>query len=263
MGVPSGSLAVCVAGMHRAGTSMVARLLNRCGMYLGPRRDIVRPAPDNPEGFWENVNFVVIDDMVLEVLGGTWDAPPTFPPGWEECSPLGPLRLAALELLARFRGRRFWGWKDPRSTLTLPFWRRLQPGLAVVVCVRNPLEVAASLERRDGLPLAEGLSLWHTYYSRLLTDVPASARVVTRYADYLADGPGELARVLARLGLERSGRTIRTACAEIGPRLRHHRASLEELARAGADPALLGTYLALEREAAGPEASLPDLHAST
>lgn len=45
---------VCIAGFHRAGTSMVARLLARSGVYLGPEEDLLAPAPDNPEGFWEN-----------------------------------------------------------------------------------------------------------------------------------------------------------------------------------------------------------------
>ena len=34
---------LCVTGMHRSGTSMVARLLNVCGLDLGPEADLLPP----------------------------------------------------------------------------------------------------------------------------------------------------------------------------------------------------------------------------
>jgi hypothetical protein len=243
-------VAVCIAGMHRTGTSMVARLLNRCGVHLGPARELVPAGPDNPEGFWENVHFVGLNDMVLAVLGGTWDAPPDFPRGWEGHRELEELRAAARALLARFERRPLWGWKDPRNSLTLPFWRQLRPGLRVVVCVRNPLEVARSLERRDGLPIAAGLELWHAYYERLLGDLPGPGRILTHYAAYFTDPAAELARLLHRLGIRASGRSIAAACRPIRTSLRHHRATLDDLVRAGARGALVDRYRALDAETA-------------
>ena len=46
---------VCVAGAHRSGTSMLARLLHSCGLYLGPDTDLMPGRADNPDGFWENL----------------------------------------------------------------------------------------------------------------------------------------------------------------------------------------------------------------
>ncbi len=42
---------ICVAGMHRSGTSMVARMLNLCGVHLGEQKELLPAASDNPEGF--------------------------------------------------------------------------------------------------------------------------------------------------------------------------------------------------------------------
>ena len=127
---------------------MIARVLNLCGLHLGRADDLIPPGPDNPDGFWEHRHFVAINDALLAAFGGTWDAPPSLPPGWHEDPKLTPAYRRAAELIREFRGSSGWGWKDPRNSLTLPFWRHLLPDMRVVVCLRNPLEVAASL--RDG-----------------------------------------------------------------------------------------------------------------
>jgi hypothetical protein len=61
---------------------------------------------------------------------------------------LGAEKEAAARLLREFVGREWWGWKDPRNCLTLPFWQGFFPGMKTVVCLRHPLEVVRSLERR-------------------------------------------------------------------------------------------------------------------
>lgn len=50
---------VCMAGRHRFGTSMVARLLNLRGLYLGEEADLLPPASDNVEGFWNYRQFLM------------------------------------------------------------------------------------------------------------------------------------------------------------------------------------------------------------
>ena len=66
----------CITGVHGSGTSMVTRLLRSCGLDLGPESDLMPPAPDNPDGFWENLSFVEMNDELLNELGGAWDLPP-------------------------------------------------------------------------------------------------------------------------------------------------------------------------------------------
>ena len=31
---------------------------------------------DNPDGFWEHLGFVALNDELLNALGGAWDLPP-------------------------------------------------------------------------------------------------------------------------------------------------------------------------------------------
>ena len=44
---------ILVLGMHRSGTSMVARLLNMMGAYFAPEGVEMPAYPENPKGFWE------------------------------------------------------------------------------------------------------------------------------------------------------------------------------------------------------------------
>ena len=74
---------ICIAGMHRAGTSMVARLLEGCGVDLGGPANFAPPAPDNRDGYWEDLRFVALNDRILDRFQGAWDHPPILPRGWE------------------------------------------------------------------------------------------------------------------------------------------------------------------------------------
>ena len=38
---------VYIAGIHRSGISLIRRLLNLCGVYLGAESDLLPPGPDN------------------------------------------------------------------------------------------------------------------------------------------------------------------------------------------------------------------------
>lgn len=240
---------ICIAGMHRSGTSMVARLLHLCGLYLGSATDFRAAGPDNPEGFWENVHFVNLNDDVLGSLEAAWDVPPVNRPGWELGAAQTPLRDKAERLLQQFRDHEPWGWKDPRNCFTLPFWRALIPGLTVLICVRNPLEVAASLRERNFSSERFGLDLWLSYNRRLLATVPSEHRVVTHYESYFRDPVAELRRVADLLNLDASDEAILHACSVVAPRLRHAQFTVPQLIDRNVSLPVRATYVSLCFEA--------------
>ena len=51
--------AVIVLGMHRSGTSALARVVNLLGVSLGRTDDMMQPNEINPKGFWENQSLRV------------------------------------------------------------------------------------------------------------------------------------------------------------------------------------------------------------
>src|SRR5258708_4760869 len=109
---------VCITGMHRSGTSLVANLLRQCGLYLGEEDDLIPATADNQQGYWENRRFLALNDDILKELGGSWDFPPLAPAGWHDDERLNPLRVKAEILVDQFRDHQPWGWKDPRNSLT-------------------------------------------------------------------------------------------------------------------------------------------------
>ena len=242
---------LCIAGMHRSGTSMIASLLHGCGLDLGPQEDMLPSAPSNPEGFWESKSFLRLNDAILEQCGGDWDDPPQMDAGgWENEPSLHSLRSKAEKLLHSFAGREPWGWKDPRNCLTLPLWRILLPEMKVLICVRNPLAVAQSLWVRDGIPYSDTFDLWLTYNRSVLTAAPAERRLVTHCDSYLDDPRGELCRVLQWSGMSATNEQIERACQRVNPSLVHHRTTQDELVEAGASEELVRCYLDLWDEVA-------------
>src|SRR5262245_51351041 len=129
---------VCVLGMHRSGTSLLARLLNLLGVELGENHLLNNePVSANPKGHWEHRELSAINDALLDHYGGTWDKPPQFPSGWQNDPALYDLRLRAHTLVNdQFRDYTLWGWKDPRTCLTLPFWQELLSELHYLICLR-------------------------------------------------------------------------------------------------------------------------------
>jgi len=160
-----------------------------------------------------------------------------------------PLRVEAAKLIQRFSVHEPWGWKDPRNSLTLPFWKLLIPDLKVVICLRNPLEVAQSLNKRGYSSMAFGLNLWLIYNQRLLSAVRPEDRVITHYDVYFYDPRSELQRVLNMLNMHISEEALDKACSGISFSLRHHRATLQDLLSAEVPPEVIKLYMDLCAEA--------------
>ena len=241
---------VCIAGMHRSGTSMAARLLHACGLDLGPEEGLVPATADNPDGHWENARIVGINDLLLNELGGGWDQPPALPAGWLERPNVEALREQAAAVFAQLGTREPWGWKDPRASLVMPFWLGLRADFKVVICVRNPLEVALSLRRRGLLSYSLGLSLWQSYNARLLETTRPAQRIITHYDSFFSRPQAELRRLAEFLELPVSGKLLDECAATIKPALRHSRFTLQHLLDADLSPDLLDLYAEM-RAAAG------------
>src|SRR6185436_5888644 len=175
----------CITGMHRSGTSMVAKLAHQSGLFLGANADLIPATPDNPDGHWEHAGFVKLNDAILNELGAGWDCPPPTSVDWKRLLSLPRLRRQADRLIEELGVREPWGWKDPRASLTLPFWLALCPDLRVLVCLRNPLELAVSLRQRGLSSYAFGLRLWSIYNWRLAERVDPDRRMVVHYASVL------------------------------------------------------------------------------
>ena len=229
---------------------MLTRLLHACGLYLGPKSALMPPQADNPEGFWEHLGFVAVNDELLNELGGAWDLPPNADENFSDPR-LDPLRMKARLLIEGFDSASVWGWKDPRNSLTLPFWHELLPGLKTVVVVRNPLEVAHSMRERNGTSYSFGLRLWEIYNRRFIEAANGKDRLITHYNLFFNDAETELRRIVEFIGLPDA--KVQKAAVLVNKRRRHTHFTVEHLIDARVAPGVIELYRALIGEASAPE----------
>jgi GT2 family glycosyltransferase len=238
--------AVCITGAHRSGTSMLTRLLHASGLYLGPESALMPPQADNPEGFWEHLGFVAVNDELLNELGGAWDLPPKADENFSDPR-LDPLRMKARMLIEEFDSTDLWGWKDPRNSLTLPFWQNLLPGLKTLIIVRNPLEASHSMRERNGTSYSFGLRLWEIYNRRLLQTASEKERLITDYDSFFRNAESELRRIARFAGLPDS--EIAGAAALVSARRRHTHFTIDQLIDSRVSGEVVELYRALIAEA--------------
>jgi hypothetical protein len=149
---------VVVLGMHKSGTTLVAQALHRSGIHMGEFREELDYDAGNT---YEHHGFQAINRELL--------APYLVPPlrhvarrrgrseldaaghprnqdsqawirrrGMEARMATGEIPSTATDLIESLeRSHPDWGFKDPRSCLTYPFWRRVLPPHRLVVVFRG------------------------------------------------------------------------------------------------------------------------------
>lgn len=252
--------AVCILGMHRSGTSAITRALNLAGVYLGEERDMMVPLPENPEGFWERKDLMEFHDGLLMSMGRRWDATDFLPEGWHRFPETAPFRDRLEGLVGSvFDGHPLWGWKDPRCCLLFPLWadvlERRGMALKPVVVIRNPLDVALSLRKRNGFPLEKGFRLWYVHMLSVLRALRHFSFPVVEYDRFMDDPQGVLNDIFHELSVDPpvSPETLGRQLGSLVRRdLRHSRSSLDDLRREGAPAQVVALYSLLGELAGRP-----------
>ncbi|MFH2000676.1 MAG: glycosyltransferase [Planctomycetota bacterium] len=190
-----------VMGTGRSGTSLITKILDILGVYLGPESAFMNPSPSNPKGYFELQPIFDLNNEILHVLGGNWLSPPPLPEGWEKSSCLREQRIRLNRLVhAIFNDAPCWAWKDPRSCWTLPFWRQDLQGVKAVFALRNPIDVARSLERANGIHIGVGLNYWHQSLTAALKCTMGMDRLFLFYDDIIEDCFGRLQQIASFIG---------------------------------------------------------------
>jgi hypothetical protein len=196
------------------------------GFAVGPDDDVMPSDVGNPEGYFELLSIVRANDDLLAHFGGRWDSPPDFETAWtNDDASIAFVDAARTAVRELFVDDHFL-LKDPRISILLPLWRQVTNDQAcAVVIVRDPLEVAASLTRRNGLPALTGLALWAAYNRAMLRDLFGARVHVCGYADLIEDPVGVLTDIAASLrawGQLSDDADLTNAFASIHPDLRRN-----------------------------------------
>jgi len=190
--------AVLVLGMHRSGTSALTRGLEVLGVDLGG--NLKPPVPgDNDKGFFEDWALSTINDDLLALRGGQWDSLFADAVG-EGNRGLGELKLRALSAIETAFGQSdFFGFKDPRTCRTLPFWQDVFARAGVtpfyVIAFRNPKIVADSLQSRESFARERSYYLWLIHTLSAVKHSQGLPRVFVEYDELMTDPERVLNRI--------------------------------------------------------------------
>lgn len=242
---------IIIIGTHRSGTSMITRLLEQQGLFMGWRKDV------NDEALF----FLRLNEWLLAQTGHAWDNPPDAA-DWPSEAMLKQIlcqelraALPSLDAVGYWGlrgvlthrnpfGATFpWGWKDPRNTITLPLWLDVFPDARVVHIRRHGLDVAKSLAtrnkaigeniRKQGVParlpftrmkplwlssrcgrIEDAFILWEEYMRHAERHLGAlgSQALDIRYEDFLESPDETTVRIADFCGLRRDDAAISRAC---------------------------------------------------
>ena len=181
--------------------------------------------------------LTALNDDVLRALGSEWR-------DWRQLDFARMDRVTAAALSARammalateFGDSVLPVVKDPRICRLMPFWSPVfrQSGWSVraILQLRSPLEVARSLNRRDGIPLSCGCLLWLRYVLDAEVETRDTPRGVLHWDEFLRDPRRALASLGERLSLtwpRWSDAALDDVDAYVSADLRRQRADDEEL----------------------------------
>lgn len=251
--------ALLLLACPRSGATALAGALVRAGAVAGA--EFVASPPGEPEDNWQCAPLVTLNERLLALLGLRWDSLVSPPDRWLERPAVRALTSDADALIAaQFGDATHVVLHDARLALTAPFWReRLAAAdfdVTAVLMIRRPVEVAASLSRRDPVAPEKSLALWLHYLVEAEAGSRGLSRALVAY-DRLLDAPvGALAHVVSDarfpLRMDRAEReaaltVIRPDCKRCG----ETRATGASALSSGIDAALEAGYRKLAELAPG------------
>jgi GT2 family glycosyltransferase len=190
--------------MHRSGTSALMGVLNVLGVDLGS--NYLNPSEDNPKGFFENISITEINEKILQSLNSSWNDVFFLPENWWNSEHLHPYRQEIIDIIkSEFHGKVIFGIKDPRISRLLPLWNAIFKELSTephyIIPLRSPLEVARSLQKRNGFSIEKSLLLLMNYMMDAEFHTRGFPRAFVSFDELLKDPEKTINHISKILGL--------------------------------------------------------------
>lgn len=215
---------ILIPGMHRSGTSAISGVLNILGIYHGSK--LMPEASDNSKGFYENQLLYEINKTMLQEMGSNWqDIFFTE----EKLKLLNDTSKLEQLLQEEFRYSQYFTIKDPRLAYLFPVYgkalKNLDINLKVILPLRNPLEVAASLKARNGFSEEKSMLLWLHHFLLAERFSRGYPRVFTTFDQLVEDPECVVQMIDDHLGIDLTGiyADKKEQVKEfLTPRMKHH-----------------------------------------
>lgn len=199
---PTSNIALTIVGMHRSGTSALAGLLTLLGAQA-PKTLFTDHW--NAKGHFESIPIIEVNNSILAEAGlGVEDwsqMPVAWPPEGLRRDFTGRLAKA---IVSEFDAELI-VLKDPRVSrfveLTAGAVEQAGWQPRFILIYRNPLEVAQSMARRNGLPIDHNLLIWLRYVLDAEKDTRKYPRVIVSYEKLTQDWRGCIAQIEQGIGV--------------------------------------------------------------
>lgn len=260
---------IVILGMHRSGTSVLARAMGALGGKFGER--LLPPvAGVNDKGFFEDADVNALNAEIMKAAGLDWHAMAPVDLDNIEAAQLDHLQTRAIALLRdKCEDNHTFVLKDPRMTRLLAFWRPVFVCLGVrvvyVVAVRSPISVVRSILKSHQIPEEKSYILWLAHLIPALEETRDETRVFVDYDALMDDPTRELSRVSQATGLPLSASDVEEFEHEfLESELRNSRFSATDLdVVRSAPPQVKAVVSAMQRAAAAEfDVHAPELSAA-
>jgi len=148
---------------------------------------------------------------------GSWNNPPPEEKIFAQRDRFAPY----IKRLIQQEKSEIWGWKDPRTSLTIELYLPYLENPFFVICHRDPLQVAESLNQRDGMDIDIGIRLTHIYEQRIsnfLKRNNPSQIMHVNYEDFISTPDAFLKRLMDFLEIKSSDEQFSKAIDFVRPR---------------------------------------------
>ena len=137
-----------VLGSPRSGTSFLTKALIDQGVFMGKKFK-----GNSIHGGYENVEFEKLNRDIIKNAGGNWGSG-AFPEDEKKLIHSAHDFEAEMTEVVRKNKRKWWGFKDPKTSLTLPAWmlhiNEITDDPVFYICMRKPEKIAESQAKRSG-----------------------------------------------------------------------------------------------------------------
>lgn len=196
--------AILVLGMHRSGTSALTRIINLLGADIA--QDLMENNFANETGYWESIELAKIHDDILASFNSSWDdiLPNDF--YLQKANTNYYKMLLNDYLLKTFSQSNFFVIKDPRLCKLIPLWLEVLAqsniGVKVIIPFRNPLEVAGSLQKRDGFSIEKSFLMWLRHILEVEQHTRGLERCFINYAHLLNNNKQVIEKITKQCAIQ-------------------------------------------------------------
>ncbi len=222
---------ILILGMHRSGTSALTGTLELLDIDLG--NDLMTADEGNEKGYFENNSFYRVNEDLLSQINSSWEDVFFNEDKLNHIEDTDELKKV---LIKEFKEKNIFAIKDPRLAFLFPVYakalKELNIDIKIIIPYRNPVEVAASLTKRNDFSPEKGMLLW-AYHILLAEKFSRDfQRVFIDFNDLIFNTESTMQQMTESLYIDFNSRYTKKK-KEINefldPGIKHHNVSIDEI----------------------------------